>query len=272
MNAARLAERLEKDQLRAEMLAVERLEEDGVNADRIEADELYASLLVADRVDADLLYAKQIAAARFEEDRRLVMDQEDRMLITSENQASKDLTEEMKLVFAECFEEKEGSRVKASTLLDVFTKSTTMTNFDKNVFTFRSRKLFLAQWTHTRLSKHRNENGFIDMAVKADSKRRHSQAAANKGGVDFIKKVKKVFAEKFEAKEGSRVLFNDLRGAVSSMSQVEDNLFQRHGGRLFLEQWPDASVSRVNCERCYGGVAVKSESRQALCIPVADDL
>jgi hypothetical protein len=92
---------------------------------------------------------------------------------------------------------------------------------------------------------------------KNNDKRRHNQAAANKGGVDFIETVKKLFAEKFEAREGARVLFRDLRGAVSSMSQVEENLFQRHGGKLFLEQWPDAIVSRVNCERCYGGVAVK---------------
>jgi hypothetical protein len=163
------AERLEADQLRAKKLALERVEEDRVVADHIDDDEL--SLLVVDRVDADLLYAKHIAAVRLEEDSRLALDrlEEDRRLIQERVSSKKndlELTEEMKRVFAECFELKKGSRVKASTLLDVFTGATTMAKFDKNVFTFRSRKLFLAQWSHTRLSKHRNENGFVDMAVK----------------------------------------------------------------------------------------------------------
>ena len=71
--------------------------------------------------------------------------------------------------------------------------------------------------------------------------------------------MKKAFAGKFEAKQGARVLFTDVRDAVStSMSKVNENLFKRHAFRLFKEQWPNSELSRNDCERCYFNVALKA--------------
>ena len=169
MNAVRLAERLEADQLRAEMLALERLEEDLVVADRIDDDELL--LLVVARVDADLLYAKQTAAARLEEDRRLALGrlEEDRRLIkrkhrrTDENKESIELTNEMKRVFTERFEEKQDGRVTVDELRDEFLKSTTI--FNECYFKHHSRNLFLGQWTNARCS---DKRCYVGVAVKSD--------------------------------------------------------------------------------------------------------
>jgi len=191
MNAARLAERLKADQLRAEMLAVERLDEDRVNADRIEADELYALLLVADRVDADLLYAKQIAAARLEEDRRLVVKclpvnakrirakllagrrrlAEQRSVShvqTVDDKTKVELIKEMERVFSERFKEKRGGRIMSSELVEVFSKSTTISEFDENCFKYHSRNLFLGQWTNARCSAYQHKRCYTGVVVKSD--------------------------------------------------------------------------------------------------------
>jgi hypothetical protein len=73
---------------------------------------------------------------------------------------------DMKRVFAERFEEKEGERVYVRDVHDVFEKSTSLATFDYNVFKYHCRKLFCAQWTHSTLSRHRYEWCFTDMAVK----------------------------------------------------------------------------------------------------------
>jgi hypothetical protein len=79
-----------------------------------------------------------------------------------------ELKKEMSRVFAERFEEKPGDRIKSKDLFEMFLKSTTMTNADKSVFTYHCRDLFFAQWTHSRISKHRNENYFMDVVEKSE--------------------------------------------------------------------------------------------------------
>jgi hypothetical protein len=195
MNAARLAhrkiaaERLEADQLRAEKLAVERLEEDRVVADCIDDDELL--LLVADRVDADLLYAKQIAAARLEEDSRLEVKclPVDAKRICAELLAGRrrlaekrsvghgrtvddkqkvELIKEMERVFSERFKEKRGGRIMSSELVEVFSKSTTISEFDENFFKYHSRNLFLGKWTNARCSAYQHKRCYVGVVVKSD--------------------------------------------------------------------------------------------------------
>jgi hypothetical protein len=79
----------------------------------------------------------------------------------------------------------------------------------------------------------------LEAAGRHEGKRRHMRAAGNKEGVEFLEYVKKVFAESFEAKQGARVLYREARDAVStSMSAVNENLFQRHAAKLLKEQWP----------------------------------
>jgi hypothetical protein len=86
------------------------------------------------------------------------------------------------------------------------------------------------------------------------------RAAGNKEGVEFLEHVKNVFAESFEAKQGGRVLYREARDAVStSMSAVNENLFQRHAARLIKEQWPQMVPSRNDCERCYLHIAMKED-------------
>lgn len=92
----------------------------------------------------------------------------------------------------------------------------------------------------------------------AEGKRRHMRAAGNKEGVEFLEHVKNVFAESFEAKQGGRVLYREAWDAVStSMSAVNENLFQRHAIRLIKEQWPQMVPSRNDYERCYLHIAMK---------------
>jgi hypothetical protein len=75
-----------------------------------------------------------------------------------------ELVVNMKKVFAECFEEKQGEYVSIREVYDVFYKSTP--SFEKNVFKHHCRTLFLHQWAHSQILFHKNERCFADMAVK----------------------------------------------------------------------------------------------------------
>ena len=177
MKAARLkadqriaAERVELyDRIKADRLAADkaRLVERQIEADKIAADRLKEDVeLELEFAEAD----RRLDAERLEEDRRLVPLQNNgssrKHRRTDQIDGRSELIADMKQVFVERFEEKHGGYLPINEVYDVFEKSTSLHTFEKNVFKHHCRKLFCAEWTHSRIVFKEDERCFTDMAVK----------------------------------------------------------------------------------------------------------
>jgi hypothetical protein len=150
------AERLEVDR----RIAADRLEEDRrIAVDRMEAD----CNLAIERLEADCKFAAERIRHHAEQKAKRKHRRSDEIDECAELKA------EMRRVFAERFEEKLGERVFVSDVHDIFEKSTSLPTVDNNVFKYHCRKLFCARWTHTKLSTHRYQRYFTDVAVKGDN-------------------------------------------------------------------------------------------------------
>jgi predicted GIY-YIG superfamily endonuclease len=75
--------------------------------------------------------------------------------------------------FSQCVEEKQGSRLFYRLLYDMYEMSRIerglpMTETDQNLLRYHGRRIFLAAWTHSRVSHFRNRRYFQDVAVKEE--------------------------------------------------------------------------------------------------------
>jgi len=152
--------RLEAMALEAEQkLTAERVEiYDRIEAERLETDRARA-LVVAERFALEGIEAEKLLARR---------SAKQRSGRTFDDKKKVELIYEMERVFAERFEEKQGCVVLAGHLIDVFAKSTKLSGFDKNVFKYHGKKLFLVQWTNAQCSTHKRKDCYVGVAVKSD--------------------------------------------------------------------------------------------------------
>jgi len=181
MEAARLkadqriaAERVELyDRIKADRLAADKAQLAArQQAEKIEADKIAADRLKED-VELELEFAeadRRLDAERLEEDRRLVPLQNNgssrKHRRTDQIGGRSELVADMKQVFAERFEEKHGKYLPINEVYNVFEKSTSLHTFEHNVFKHHCRKLFCAEWTHSRIVFKEDERCFTNMAVK----------------------------------------------------------------------------------------------------------
>jgi hypothetical protein len=176
--AEQLAARyLEEDAAQARLVAAERLETDqrlaaeglvdvqaAIAAERQKIDAVKATRIAAERQMAEMIEAEKIAAERLEEDRRLVP-------LRKHRRTDRSLVADMKRVFAELFEEKDGEYLPIDEVYAVFEESTSLANANYHTFKRHCRKLFLAQWKNSRVVYNEKIPGgstrcFTDMAVK----------------------------------------------------------------------------------------------------------
>jgi hypothetical protein len=176
--AEQLAARyLEEDAAQVRLVAAERLKTDqrlaaeglvgvqaAIAAERQKIDAAKATRIAAERQKAEKIEAEKIAAERLEEDRRLVPSRKHR-------RTDQSLVADMKRVFAERFEEKDGEYLSIDEVYEEFAFTSSLAEPEYNVFKRHCRKLFLAQWKNSRVVyKEKIPGGstrcFIDMAVK----------------------------------------------------------------------------------------------------------
>ncbi len=164
------AKRLEEDR----MIAMDRSEVDcSLAIDRLEAD----CKLAAERLEAD----SKLAAKRLEADRQLELRAAKLRAAqvplggvknlrkhghAVDNKELMELILEMKRVFAECFEEKQGASVLWTELYEVFANSTTLSKFDKNYFRHYSKRYFLDHWGCAKCSKVGSKHCYVGVAAK----------------------------------------------------------------------------------------------------------
>ena len=139
--------------------------DDRMEADRrAEAEQLEANRLAAEvqptdakRIRAELLTSRRLLANRSNKGKEKLDDDEKVQLIV-----------EMRRVFAERFQENPKGRVMASELLEVFEKSTTLSEFNEKRFKYHSTNVFIAQWTNARCSQFQHKRCYTGVVVKTD--------------------------------------------------------------------------------------------------------
>jgi hypothetical protein len=145
-------------------LIAERVEiYDRIEAERRETDRARA-LVIAERFALEGIEAEKLLACR----RRLAEQRSVGHGRTVNDKKKVVLIKEMERVFSERFKEKQGGRIMSSELADVFSKSTTISEFDENFFKYHSRNLFLDQWTNARCSTYQHKRCYTGVVVKSD--------------------------------------------------------------------------------------------------------
>jgi predicted GIY-YIG superfamily endonuclease len=92
---------------------------------------------------------------------------------TDLNEPAMSLIADIREYFSQCVEEKQGSRIFYRLLYDMYEMSRIerglpMTETDQNLLRYHGRRIFLAAWTHSRVSHFRNRRYFQDVAVKEE--------------------------------------------------------------------------------------------------------
>jgi len=176
---------LEEDAAQARLVAAKRLVIDqgladeglvGVQvviaAERLKIDAANATRVAAERQKAEMIETEKIAADRLEEDltldaERLGQGQRRKQRRVRKIDEDSELNADMKRVFAECFEKKQGEYVHIREVCDIFSKYTSLSAGKSNVTEHHCWTLFRRQWTHSvPVMIHRNGVCFSNMAVK----------------------------------------------------------------------------------------------------------
>ena len=172
------ADRKASDKVRAEKLTALYLEEDATQARLIAAERQKAEKIEADKIAADRLKEdvklelefaeadRRLDAERLEADHRANARRKHRR--TDQIDGRSELIADMKRVFAERFEERHGENLPVNEVYDVFRKSTSLSTAEYSVFKHHCRKLFCAQWTHSRVISKGSHYFFTNMEVKSN--------------------------------------------------------------------------------------------------------
>jgi hypothetical protein len=101
---------------------------------------------------------------------------------------------------------------------------------------------------------------------KAPGARAHRKTKEYAEGRDIIPEIKVFFSDKFIECEHGRVFCSSLLDTFKKyridnekgeLSALQEELFWRHGKKLFLEQFPKCKFTAYKHQRCYFGVHLK---------------
>ena len=101
---------------------------------------------------------------------------------------------------------------------------------------------------------------------KIPGTRAHRKTKEYAEGRDIIPEIKLFFSDKIEECEGNRVFCSDLLVVFkqyridkgnAELSSLQEELFWRHGKKIFLEQFPKCRFTAYKHQRCYLGVRLK---------------
>jgi ssDNA-binding Zn-finger/Zn-ribbon topoisomerase 1 len=101
---------------------------------------------------------------------------------------------------------------------------------------------------------------------KIPGTRAHRKTKEYAEGRDILPEIKIFFLDKFEDCEGNRVFCSDLLSLFKQyridngkieLSSLQEELFWRHGKKIFLEQFPKCRFTAYKHQRCYLGVRLK---------------
>jgi hypothetical protein len=76
------------------------------------------------------------------------------------------LFEDMRKIFAERFEERQGSHVKSSEIFEIFARSRELSTKEEALFMYHYKKLFHAQWTNAKYIRIHNQRCFLHVCIK----------------------------------------------------------------------------------------------------------
>jgi hypothetical protein len=91
----------------------------------------------------------------------------------------------------------------------------------------------------------------------------HRKTKKNKKASELFEKMRHVFAERLERKEGTHILFNDVHRIFTAalgeekMSKLDEGLFRKHCKDVLSEILGTVKASQIRAKRCYLNVAAK---------------
>lgn len=98
---------------------------------------------------------------------------------------------------------------------------------------------------------------------RAPEARVHRKIGDYKEGQALIQEMTTFFQNKFVSNPWNKLLVQDVLNLFvssrDSTSDLEKNLFKRHGKRLFLAAWPKAGYCTSKSKRCFWHVGIKNE-------------
>lgn len=116
---------------------------------------------------------------------------------------------------------------------------------------------------YAKMREVRRENYARNRRKRAPEARVHRKIGDYKEGQALIQEMTTFFQNKFVSNPWNKLLVQDVLNLFvssrESTSDLEKNLFKRHGKRLFLAAWPKAGYCTSKSKRCFWHVDIKNE-------------
>ena len=116
---------------------------------------------------------------------------------------------------------------------------------------------------YAKMREVRRENYARNRKKRAPEARVHRKIGDYKEGQALIQEMTTFFQNAFVSNPWNKLLVQDVLNLFvssrDSTSDLEKNLFKRHGKRLFLAAWPKAGYCTSKSKRCFWHVDIKNK-------------
>ena len=111
------------------------------------------------------------------------------------------------------------------------------------------------------MADHRKRYNMNNRKKRLPTSRVHKNINDYQEGKALVEEMQKFFREKFKADTNNTLLVSDILYIFTKSrdhtTDLEKNLFKRHGKKLFIDAWPKSVYSSCKNKRCFRHVCAK---------------